>query len=34
VPRLGLLHPSPKVEITPPFPSTANIHETGKQHAT
>jgi hypothetical protein len=30
VPRLGLHHPSPKVGITPSFPSTLNIHETGK----
>jgi hypothetical protein len=30
VPRLGLHHPSPKVEITPFFPSAPNIHETGK----
>jgi hypothetical protein len=34
VPRLGLHHPSPKVRITPSFPSTSNIRETGKQHAT
>jgi hypothetical protein len=30
VPRLGLHHPSPKVGITPSFPSAPNIHETGK----
>jgi hypothetical protein len=30
VPRLGLLHPSPKVGITPSFPSALNIRETGK----
>jgi hypothetical protein len=30
VPRLGLHHPSPKVRITPSFPSAPNIHETGK----
>jgi hypothetical protein len=29
-PRLGLHHPSPKVEITPSFPSTPNIRKTGK----
>jgi hypothetical protein len=34
VPRLGLLHSSPKVGITPSFPSTLNIRETEKQHAT
>jgi hypothetical protein len=34
VPRLVLLHPSPKVGITPSFPSTSNIHETRTQHAT
>jgi hypothetical protein len=30
VPRLGLHRPSPKVGITPSFPSAPNIHETGK----
>jgi hypothetical protein len=30
VPRLGLHHPSPKVRITPSFPSASNIRETGK----
>jgi hypothetical protein len=30
VPRLGLHHPSPKVGITPSFPSAPNICETGK----
>jgi hypothetical protein len=30
VPRLGLHHPSPKVRITPSFPSTPNIRETEK----
>jgi hypothetical protein len=30
MPRLGLLHPSPKVRITPSFPSALNIRETGK----
>ncbi len=30
VPRLGLHHPSPKVGITPSFPSAPNIRETGK----
>jgi hypothetical protein len=29
-PRLGLHHPSPKVRITPSFPSAPNIRETGK----
>jgi hypothetical protein len=33
VPSLGLLHVSPKVDITPSFPSTSNIRKTGKQHA-
>jgi hypothetical protein len=30
VPRLGLHHPSPKVGITPFFPSAPNIRKTGK----
>jgi hypothetical protein len=30
VSRLGLHHPSPKVGITPSFPSAPNIRETGK----
>jgi hypothetical protein len=30
VPKLGLHHPSPKVGITPSFPSAPNIYETGK----
>ncbi len=30
VPRLGLLHPSPKVGITPSFPSALNLRETRK----
>jgi hypothetical protein len=30
VPRLGLHHPSPKVGITPSFPSAPNIRKTGK----
>jgi hypothetical protein len=30
VSRLGLHHPSPKVGITPSFPSALNIRETGK----
>jgi hypothetical protein len=30
VSRLGLHHPSPKVGITPSFPSAPNIHETEK----
>ncbi len=30
VPRLGLHHPSPKVRITPSFPSAPNIRKTGK----
>jgi hypothetical protein len=30
VPRLGLHHPSPKIGITPSFPSATNIRETGK----
>jgi hypothetical protein len=30
VPRLGLHHPSPKVGITPSFPSAPNIREIGK----
>jgi hypothetical protein len=30
VPRLGVHHPSPKVGITPSFPSAPNICETGK----
>ncbi len=30
VPSLGLHHPSPKVGITPSFPSAPNIRETGK----
>jgi hypothetical protein len=30
VPRLGLHHPSPKVGITPFFPSASNIREIGK----
>jgi hypothetical protein len=30
VPRLGLHHPSPKVGITPSFPSAPNIRETEK----
>jgi hypothetical protein len=34
VPMLGLHHPSPKVRITPSFPSTSNIRETSKPHAT
>jgi hypothetical protein len=33
VPQLGIHHPSPKVGITPTFPSTSNIRETEKQHA-
>jgi hypothetical protein len=31
VARLGLHHPSPKVGITPSFPSALNIRETGKK---
>jgi hypothetical protein len=30
VPRLGLHHPSPKVGISPSFPSASNIRKTGK----